>query len=194
MKIAFDRFRYGFMKRRLLEGESEDSDDWRIGHPLLFPTILAVGEAHRPTLQIRTPVDDTHTIQFAYRTTVRPAGAEPRPLAVKRSAPFEDGSKVVADNIPLQDMLAWVGQGPVSQRHKEHLGASDQGVILFHKMLTEEAEKVARGEDPLGLIRDPAENEPMIDIHREGVGYSAFQSKYESYFERVERLADSRAT
>ena len=57
------------MKRRLLEGESPDVDDWTTGHPLLFPNILAVGSASAPTLQFRVPVDDTHTIQFAYRTT-----------------------------------------------------------------------------------------------------------------------------
>ena len=33
------------MKRRLLEGEDpETSDDWTIGHPLIFPNLLAVGK------------------------------------------------------------------------------------------------------------------------------------------------------
>src|SRR5436309_12416468 len=41
VKIAFDRFEYGVYKRRLLEGEPEDIDDWQIGHPVLFPNILA---------------------------------------------------------------------------------------------------------------------------------------------------------
>src|ERR671934_589137 len=43
VKIAFDVFDFGISKRRLLEGQSEDVDDWRIGHPILFPTILALG-------------------------------------------------------------------------------------------------------------------------------------------------------
>jgi 5,5'-dehydrodivanillate O-demethylase len=192
LKIAFDRFDYGIMKRRLLEGEPEDNDDWQIGHPLLFPNILAVGEAHRPTLQFRVPVDDTNTIQFAYRTTVRDPGAAPRPLAVKRSALYNEDGKIVADNVPAQDMLAWVAQGPISPRTKEHLGASDAGVIMYHKMLFEEAEKVARGEEPMAVIRDPAENEPMIDLHRERRGYKAFQSTYENYFEKLEELATVR--
>src|SRR5579875_2096642 len=43
LKIDFAEFKYGIYKRRLLEGAGEDSDDWRIGHPVLFPNILAVG-------------------------------------------------------------------------------------------------------------------------------------------------------
>jgi 5,5'-dehydrodivanillate O-demethylase len=193
LKIAFDRFDYGIVKRRLLEGAGEDSDDWRIGHALLFPTTLAVGVASAPTLQIRTPVDDTHTIQFAPRCSVRERGAEPRPLAVHRASLFEPDGTIVADSIPKQDMTAWVAQGPVSQRHREHLGASDLGVILYHKMLEEEMEKVERGEEPMAVIRDPRENEPWIDIRRERLGYEAFHSKYENYFEKLEQLAEVRA-
>ena len=46
------------MKRRLLEGDSEQSDDWTTGHPLLFPNTLAVGSSAQPTFQFRLPVDD----------------------------------------------------------------------------------------------------------------------------------------
>jgi len=189
MKIAFERFGYGIMKRRLLEGESEDCDDWRIGHPLLFPNLLAVGEVHRPMLQYRTPVDDTTTLQFAYRTIQREPGAKPKQTAVRRGALFDGQGKVVADNIPAQDMLAWVAQGPVTDRTREHLGESDRGVILYHKMLLEEMDKVERGEEPMGIVRDPAENEPMIDIGRERTGYQPFRIEYEEYFDKVRGLA-----
>ena len=43
------------MKRRLLEGEDEQSDDWRIGHPVIFPNTPYVAEASRPFYQIRVP-------------------------------------------------------------------------------------------------------------------------------------------
>ena len=77
LKIEFDVFRYGIMKRRLLEGAAEDSDEWTIGHPLIFPNLLAVGNEGSASFQYRIPVDDTHTIQFAYRTTKRQAGRAP---------------------------------------------------------------------------------------------------------------------
>jgi hypothetical protein len=67
-----------------------------------------------------------------------------------------------------------VAQGPISDRPNEHLTAIDQGVILYHKLLLENAKKVENGEDPMGIIRDPAENEPWIDIPREDHALTAF--------------------
>jgi len=191
IKIGFDRFEYGIMKRRLLEGEPEDIDDWQIGHPILFPNTLAVGEEHRPMLQIRIPIDDTTTMHLQYLTTTREPGAPRKPVPVRRASLFNEDGKIIADNIPKQDELAWVAQGPMSQRTREHLGASDVGVIMYHKMLVEEMEKVERSEDPMGVIRDPAVNEPMIRIRRERKGYEAFQSTYDP-IARIEELAGSR--
>ena len=192
LKIEFDVFRYGIMKRRLLEGAPEDSDEWRVGHPLLFPNLLAVGNEGASTLQYRIPVDDTRTLQIAYRTTKRAAGAAPEPITVKYSQLFTDEGKLVADTIPKQDMIGWVGQGPISDRTREHLTASDKGVILYHKLLEENLERAERGEDPMGTIRDRAENEPMVDIRREHQGMRAFEVRYDNYFEQIRKLADIR--
>jgi 5,5'-dehydrodivanillate O-demethylase oxygenase subunit len=192
LKIEFDVFRYGIMKRRLLEGAPEDSDEWRIGHPLLFPNCLAVGNEGASTLQYRIPRDDTTTLQIALRTTKRAPGAAPLPITVKYSTLFTDDGKLVADTIPKQDMIGWVGQGAISDRTREHLTASDKGVILYHKLLTENMERVERGEDPMGTIRDRAENEPMVDIRREFNGMRAFDSRYDNYFEHIRDLADIR--
>jgi 5,5'-dehydrodivanillate O-demethylase len=189
MKIGFDRFKYGLMKRRLLEGESEDSTDWTIGHPLLFPNILAQGAKNSPTLQFRTPVDDTHTLHFGYRTKVRAPGAAPKPFTVVHENLFDENGKVIPDNIPQQDMLAWVSQGPISDRANEHLAASDSGITLYRRMLNEALDAVARGEDPIGVVRDRAENEPWIDLHREDETLKAFDSKYKGLLERVDTMA-----
>jgi 5,5'-dehydrodivanillate O-demethylase len=192
LKIEFDVFRYGIMKRRLLEGAPEDSDEWRVGHPLIFPNLLAVGNEGTSTLQYRIPMDDTHTLQIAYRTTKREAGAETKPITVKYSELFDDAGKLVADTIPKQDMTGWVGQGPISDRTREHLTASDKGVILYHKLLVDNMDRVARGEDPMGIIRDREENEPMVDIRREHAGMLAFDVRYDNYFEHIRKLADIR--
>jgi 5,5'-dehydrodivanillate O-demethylase len=186
IKIEFERFDYGIIKRRLLEGESPDVDDWTTGHPLLFPNILAVGSAGAPTLQFRIPVDDTHTIQFAYRSRRRQAGAPAHPMAVKHSSLFNDNGKIIADNVPAQDMTGWVGQGPISDRTQEHLAASDKGVVLYRKMLIEQMERVERGEEPMAVIRDRSENEPMIDIRRERRAWQGFASQYRNIFGQVE--------
>jgi 5,5'-dehydrodivanillate O-demethylase len=186
VKIGFDRFKYGMMKRRLLEGESEDVDDWTTGHPLLFPNILAQGAAHAPTLQIRTPIDDTHTLHFGYRTRLRKPGEPAKPFEAVHEALFDERGKVIADNIPEQDMLAWVAQGPISDRTREHLAGSDTGVALYRRMLSEALDAVARGEDPLGVIRDAKENEPWISLNREHETLKKFESTYKGLLERLE--------
>jgi 5,5'-dehydrodivanillate O-demethylase oxygenase subunit len=181
LKIGFDLFRYGIMKRRLLEGESEDSDEWTVGHPLLFPNILGQGGHDAPTLQIRVPWDDTHTFHIIYKTTKRKPGA-PRPIAVKRSELYNAEGKIIADSIPVQDMVGWVGQGAISDRTREHLATSDRGVMMYHKLLFEQMERVERGLDPMGVIRDRQENEPMVVLGREAAnGPQAFRTSYDIY-------------
>jgi hypothetical protein len=57
-----------------------------------------------------------------------------------------------------QDFTAWLGQGTIADRTKEHLGESDRGVILFRKRMLEEAAVVANGGEPKAVVRDPAKN------------------------------------
>ena len=188
VKIEFDVFRYGIMKRRLLEGQSEDNIEWTVGHPLLFPNILAVGDEGNASLHFRTATDDTHTRHFTYWTTGRKPGAAPVPTSVKTVTLFDENRKFIGDpdGIVTQDMIAWVAQGPISDRTSEHLASSDKGVIAYHKLLHENMDRIERGEDPLGTIRDPAENEPMVDIRRGLDGYKAFQLQAGTHFGRQE--------
>ncbi|HEX8826600.1 MAG TPA: hypothetical protein VF778_00670, partial [Xanthobacteraceae bacterium] len=88
--------------------------------------------------------------------------------------------------IPAQDALAWVGQGPISDRTREHLATSDRGVALYHKMLMDQMDRVEQGLEPMALIRDRAVNEPMITIKREGQTLRAFESRYDNAFERLQ--------
>jgi len=74
-------------------------------------------------------------------------------------------------------MMAWITQGPISQRATERLGTSDKGVILFRTLLLEQMEKAERGEEPMGVIRDPNKNEPMIVIPREFVPLKSYERR-----------------
>jgi hypothetical protein len=58
-----------------------------------------------------------------------------------------------------QDRCAQESQGPVLDRTREHLGVSDEGVILLRRMFKQCIEAVQKGHDPIGVIRDPANNE-----------------------------------
>ena len=75
-------------------------------------------------------------------------------------------------------MMAWITPGPLTPRNLEHLGVSDRGVILYRNMLSDAINAVERGEDPPGMVRDPAKNYPMLTYRGEedlGVARTAFQ-------------------
>ncbi len=177
LKVDFDVFEYGIYKRRLVEGEPEDSDDWTVGHPILFPNTLAQLQDAYHSYQIRVPIDDTHTMHVLYRGVPRKAGAEPQDglKVVREKVDYDEWGRVFGPVVIRQDEMAWIGQGPVSDRTLEHLVTSDKGVALYHNMLLENAAKVARGEDPMGTIRDPEKNFPMIAIKHERVARAVFR-------------------
>jgi 5,5'-dehydrodivanillate O-demethylase oxygenase subunit len=178
-RIEFDVFDYGIYKRRLVEGDDEANppDDWTTGHPILFPYILLQGTDERFSYQIRVPTDDTHTLHIVY--TGRPRGAgEPAQTSIPaehNAVEYNELGLAEAPNIGAQDAMAWIGQGPISDRTLEHLVTSDKGVVLYHNLLLENIAKVERGEEPMAVIRDPAVNEPFIAIKHESVGYQSFR-------------------
>jgi 5,5'-dehydrodivanillate O-demethylase len=187
-KIDFNEFEFGITKHRLLEGHSEDSDDWRVGHPILFPNTLAVGngdpKARYHSFQMRVPVDDEHTMHLWYNAYLPPAGATvPERLRAKvhvYDVPYLDANgDFIMDNIDGQDMMAWITQGTIADRTLEQLGASDKGIALYRRVLKREMAKVQAGQDPIGVLRDPARNQ-RIDLptetkkHHNSDGFAAF--------------------
>jgi 5,5'-dehydrodivanillate O-demethylase len=144
------------MKRRTYHGGTVDE------HPLIFPLWLRT----RSSIWLRTPIDDTHTNHWVLdfkRGEPRPDGEA---IDVEYIAPFKDPPDALYpearfDNLPKhgwplsEDVVMWETQGVISDRTKEHLGASDAGVAMLRRMMFEEIERVKRGEDPLGVFRDP---------------------------------------
>ena len=154
---------YGMMKKRTYKNGVVDE------HPVLFPSILRQG----PSTQFRTPIDDKHTwhlhINFWLTEDGQPTPEtwdppveylEPYKSPADKSHPFAwyDRRSVLA-----QDHMAWETQGPVTDRSVEHLSYSDRGVVLLRRTMFEQIARVERGEDPLGVIRDPAH--PIVDTN-----------------------------
>jgi 5,5'-dehydrodivanillate O-demethylase len=206
--IGFSVFDYGIIKRRILEGETEEDEDWATGHPHVFPNFLKSGSLAKPVYQIRVPMDDTRTMYFWYSIH------QPRPgevLPKLDSIPFYDvpipglGANnepewSLVDNNSGQDMAMWFTQGEIADRSLEHLGASDKGVALFRAQLELNIRKVEQGEDPMNVFRDPAEN-VCLELPVEGAklggatGYFGARSrqgnvtKYSPILQQVEELA-----
>jgi 5,5'-dehydrodivanillate O-demethylase len=161
VKVGFDTFEYGIIKRRLLEGESEQDQWWRIGHPILFPNILRVAQDHWHSFQYRIPIDDTHTKHLLYTVVVPDPGVT---VAEQEFVPYVERELYDANGrlnntiVPAQDEAAWVMQGPITDRTTEHLGVTDVGIILFRKMINENLKIVEDGGEPINVHRDPAKN------------------------------------
>jgi len=176
LRIGFDEFEYGFTYRRILEGQSEDDELWTVGRVCLWPNCLFTG-GH---FEWRVPVDDDTTLSVGWFFDRVPEEMEP---FSQDKIPYwygpirdEQTGRWINSHIMNQDFVAWVGQGTVADRTQEHLGESDRGVILMRRRLLEEAEAVASGGEPKGLIRDPEANNvvmlPIIGRDRFLAGYS----------------------
>ena len=171
-EIGFDEFERGIIKRRVYGNTDKNSPKWSVGHPLLFPNILQQGGGGRYFFQYRVPMDDTHTWHVEITSYWFPDDVD---VPEQESVPYTnialrnpDGTWRSDDTL-AQDHAAWILQGPVMDRTAERLGESDRGLILYRKMLDEQAAAVEDGAEPLNVIRDPAQNE-IIHVPQEGWG------------------------
>jgi 5,5'-dehydrodivanillate O-demethylase len=203
--IAFEEFPFGIYKRRLMEGQSPDADDWRVGHPVFFPTTLAVGSAapnwRMYAFQIRVPIDDENTLHLWFEAYKMREGT-PIPQHLLDDVPVFDvpykdaNGEFLLDLLDAQDIMAWVTQGPIAKRDREKLGWTDRGVIMLRKMLEREIAKVEAGEDPMGIIRDEAANvqidlpvELNKDMNSDGVA-SRMRRVRTRYYPYLDELLD----
>ncbi len=177
IKIGFDIFKYGIIKRRILEGGSEQDDDWAIGHPLVFPNMLRVGAHRQHRFQIRVPVDDTHTLHFWYSCYLpgEQADVPNQDIIPSYQVPWQDEKgEFIVDFVDGGDIMSWVTQGPIADRTRETLGTSDQGITLYRRLLFEQLEKIKKEEDPLGIIRTGQANDTIeLPQEKEKFGHGA---------------------
>ncbi|HET7340095.1 MAG TPA: aromatic ring-hydroxylating dioxygenase subunit alpha [Methylomirabilota bacterium] len=156
LKIGFDEFEWGFVYRRVRADTDEGDELWTVGRVCLWPNCLYTGK-----FEWRVPIDDHTTLHVAWFNDPLP-GPEPfeQPRIPYWHAPVTDpvtGSWITS-HVMNQDFVAWVGQGRIADRTKEHLGESDRGIILLRRRMLEEATVVARGGEPKAVIRDPVKN------------------------------------
>jgi 5,5'-dehydrodivanillate O-demethylase oxygenase subunit len=158
LRVGFDEFPWGFTYRRILEGQSEQDELWTVGRCCLWPNCLFTG-GH---FEWRVPIDDGATLSVGWFFDRVPNEQEPyvQDRIPYWSSPIKDPvtGRWITSHIMNQDFVAWVGQGTVADRTREHLGESDRGVILMRRRILEEAALVVRGGEPKALVRDPEQN------------------------------------
>jgi 5,5'-dehydrodivanillate O-demethylase len=154
LKLAFEEFEHGFLYKRVREGQPEGSPFWTVGRVTLWPLGFYLGQH----FEWRVPVDDENTLNICWFFARVPKGREPyvQNRVPTWQSPLRDAKgEWITSHVVNQDVLAWVGQGRIADRSKEFLSASDRGIVLMRRRYFEEMEKVARGLDPKGVIRDP---------------------------------------
>ena len=131
------------------------------------PCGMAANHPGYEALRWRVPADDTHTMHFTVYFTPLVDG---KPMG---NIPLDAADKGVVETTPGryrydeatgylargdQDRAAQESQGEICDRSIEHLGVSDKGVIMLRKLYKDSMDAIAAGKDPIGTIRDSAEN------------------------------------
>ncbi len=158
LKLAFDEFEYDIVYRRIREGMSEDDPLWKIGRVCLWPNMLFTGDH----FEWRVPIDDENTLSVTWCFSRVPREQEPY---VQEKIPAWHGpvrdaetGRWISTHVMNQDFIAWIGQGTITDRTREHLGSSDAGIIMMRNRFLRDLDAIARGEDPKATIRDPEVN------------------------------------
>jgi 5,5'-dehydrodivanillate O-demethylase oxygenase subunit len=158
IRIDFREHDFGFTYHRLVEDMPEDHERWTTGRVTLWPNCLGPNQH----FEWRVPIDDENLLFVIWHFT--PVPLERRPYVQGRIPTWEAlvkdpfTGKMLTTHIDNQDFIAWVGQGRISDRTKEHLGPSDRGITLMRKRFFDDLKRIERGEDPSGIIRDPSKN------------------------------------
>jgi phthalate 4,5-dioxygenase len=127
------------------------------------------------------PIDDTHHWRYSFGFHAKAA------MAKDRMASFQDAEKIEGTDVlrrnpgnrylqdresmatqsfiglgkvfPVHDIFITESQGPILPHDEEHLASSDVAILRARKQLAEAAKAVAAGEAPLGVVRDPKDND-----------------------------------
>lgn len=163
-KLEFSYCEWGIDKVIVYGGDVPDTE---IRPPLIFPNILRIPNGPHEVMHWRVPIDDQNTrilfVSFTPAAGTRTVEGETIPYEYLPPMKTAEGEYDLKSFFS-QDQMAQETQGAIYDRTRENLGVSDRGIVLFRKMLSEQIERVERGEDPsVAVVRDPSRNR-MIEF------------------------------
>ncbi len=163
VKVDFDEFEWGFVYKRILENTDDTSPLWTVGRTCLWPNALFTGNH----FEWRVPVDDENTLSVGWFFNHVPRDKEP---FEQKSIPYwyspikdPKTGRWITSHVMNQDFIAWMGQGAITDRGREHLGQSDRGIIAIRKRFFDDLARIEKGEDPKAIMRDRTRNS-CIDL------------------------------
>jgi phthalate 4,5-dioxygenase oxygenase subunit len=129
------------------------------------------------TILFEIPIDDENTATYSVRYSSEPLTRESRLVEMGFDDPefycektqkflftrndFHRQRRDLMDHnwsgfrgIATEDMVISVSMGPIPDRTKEHLIASDLAVARFRRRVLDSAERVEGGQDPIGVHAD----------------------------------------
>jgi phenylpropionate dioxygenase-like ring-hydroxylating dioxygenase large terminal subunit len=134
----------------------------------VMPTLVLVPDQQLnitgPTTYIRwlTPVDDDHHALFHVMRV--PAGVEGTSMFARSSRPMPMGDKTMWSAMTEEqhqifptDWEAMCSVGRVEEHLDEHLGTTDQGIVMLRKLLKDQINVVQNGGDPVGVAFSAAQ-------------------------------------
>ena len=169
-------FRYVAIRHPI---ENADTHDYLRITLFVAPFTVLIPPNDRYSLSIlNIPIDDTHTM-FYFIAWADPArrqagiaqddwrrfcGAQVgvdldpqfRPVRRRDNNYLQDrdamrnGSHTGIEGIPNQDLAMWETMGPIADRSRERLGASDMAIVQFRRIMVDAARAVARGDAVTG--------------------------------------------
>lgn len=178
-KFEVEETDFGYHYAAIRQSPNGEPDNVRIV-PFIMPTgriIPDIAQTGNATLVLEVPLDDENTATFSIRygrrpiermSRVRETGFDDPEFYSEEDCKFlftrADFAKQKRHNmdtswsgfrgIALEDAVIVTSMGAIYDRSLEHLVAADVAVVNFRRRLFDSADRVERGEEPVGLRID----------------------------------------
>jgi 5,5'-dehydrodivanillate O-demethylase len=179
-RLGFEEFEHGFIYKRIRSDTDETDPLWTVGRVLLWPNGFFLGNH----FEWRVPVDDENTLSISWIYSAVPEDRRPyrQEKIPSWQSPIRDPEtgRWITTHVINQDIIAWVGQGRITDRQRENLGQSDKGIVLMRNRFFRELAAMETGAEPKAIIRDPDQNHKvaLAVANRVSLGADAVSRKF----------------